>query len=210
MVSPVLVLQLATHDDIKRFKSEIGRENVKPCNVKQFNMICEDVYAMQWHKSWSRNRSRLVILWFRKFESAVRKYVLYCNTKLSGIASTLLSLRVTINININSKLAGTGEDEQSILFETSRPNRLFSEPTLPRKRFYTWLYPQVYYLYLFIVTLTRRKNKKFIANGHDRRSVVLCVFTLWAVCFRGEWQGSLANNNRKLTKRGKTEVPKEV
>ena len=30
------------------------------------------------------------------------------------------------------------EDEQSILFETSRPQRLFSEPTL-----LTWLYPQV-------------------------------------------------------------------
>ena len=31
------------------------------------------------------------------------------------------------------------EDEQSILFETSSPQRLFSEPTLR-----TWLYPQVY------------------------------------------------------------------
>ena len=31
------------------------------------------------------------------------------------------------------------EDEQSILSETSRPQRLFSEPTL-----LTWLYPQVY------------------------------------------------------------------
>ena len=57
-------------------------------------------------------------------------------------------LRATININ--SKLAGTTmgkhflggvvalkagspEDEQSILFETSRPNRLFSEPPLLQK-----------------------------------------------------------------------------
>ena len=29
------------------------------------------------------------------------------------------------------------EDEQSILFETSRPKRLFSEPPLLQKRFYS-------------------------------------------------------------------------
>ena len=40
------------------------------------------------------------------------------------------------------------EDEQSILFETSRPNRLFSEPTLPQERFYISLL-----FIIFIVTL---------------------------------------------------------
>ena len=39
------------------------------------------------------------------------------------------------------------EDEHSILFETSRPHRLFSEPT-PTKEMYTWLYPQVYLLFI--------------------------------------------------------------
>ena len=37
------------------------------------------------------------------------------------------------------------EDEQGILFKTSRPNRFFSEPTLPQKRIVTWLHLQVYY-----------------------------------------------------------------
>ena len=38
------------------------------------------------------------------------------------------------------------EAEQSLLrllFEMSRPNQLFLEPTLPRKRIITWLHPQV-------------------------------------------------------------------
>ena len=51
-------------------------------------------------------------------------------------------------VTITSKLAGilcivfcsSSGDEQSILFDTSRPQRLFSEPTL-----LTWLYPQVYW-----------------------------------------------------------------
>ena len=40
------------------------------------------------------------------------------------------------------------EDEQSILLETSSSNLLFSEPPLLQKRFYAWLYLQVYYSHL--------------------------------------------------------------
>ena len=66
---------------------------------------------------------------------------------------TVWRIRVTIYINMNSKLAGTtmgkisfeGVVEQSILFETSKP-ALF-RATTPQKRFNSWLYPQVYYSY---------------------------------------------------------------
>ena len=54
-------------------------------------------------------------------------------------------------------------DEHSILFETSRPNRLFlAEPTLTLFEIYTWLYPQVYYLFIvssYISTPCKASNK---------------------------------------------------
>ncbi len=48
------------------------------------------------------------------------------------------------------------------MFETSRPHRLFSEPTLPQKRFYTWLYPQVYYLLATSCSFCLCINARFI------------------------------------------------
>ena len=49
-----------------------------------------------------------------------------------------------INFHIFKFKLISPEDEQSILFETSRPQRLFSEPTDLSIEIYTWLYPQVY------------------------------------------------------------------
>ena len=40
----------------------------------------------------------------------------------------------------------------SVLFETLRPNWLFSEPTLPQKRITTWFYPIIYSLLLLFTT----------------------------------------------------------
>ena len=47
--------------------------------------------------------------------------------------------KLSIRMQYKNLCLNVHEDEQSILFETSRPQRLVSEPTL-----LTWLYPQVY------------------------------------------------------------------
>ena len=63
------------------------------------------------------------------------------NSKLAGTTMGKVSFEGVVALKSAGLVSTVGtlyspEDEQRILFETSRPNR---------KRFYSWLYPQVYY-----------------------------------------------------------------
>ena len=63
------------------------------------------------------------------------------------------------------------KDEQSRLFKTARPNRLFSEPPL----LYSWLYPQVYYSYFYVQLLlfsTPCKVSNTIYLRHDLQTLL--------------------------------------
>ena len=60
---------------------------------------------------------------------------LYISSKLAGT-----TMCKSLGVSVGSEKSRLGlnispEDEQSILFETSRPNRLFSEPTLALRDF---------------------------------------------------------------------------
>ena len=80
----------------------------------------------------------------------VAKHDLYVRKRLSvNLCSTVQRniLPKLTKVNIISKM---NEHYSSwwVLFETSRPHRLVSSANIPTKDIYTWLVPQVYYLFI--------------------------------------------------------------
>ena len=78
------------------------------------------------------------------------------------------------------------EDKQSILFETSRPNRLFSEPTLPQKRTFTWLYRTFTNIYSLFLSFTHAKLQTSLFQKY-----CFHCFSVWVVSRNIDLHGNL-------------------